>query len=119
MNGSQVSKLLQKYLGDVYDPERDWTSEFRIRSGSKALPSPAPTPAFILAEPNVREGMTTFLLEHGQFDATDWRGSIKRSPFVYHLEVAVGIGSKTSAFTLRTSQIERVSNYYRSLLTYC
>ncbi|PMD47662.1 hypothetical protein L207DRAFT_415975, partial [Hyaloscypha variabilis F] len=107
----QISKLLQKYLGDVYDPERDWTSVFRSRSGYKLFESSTAAASFILKDTNVRNAMTAFIMEYGQSYTPGWKESLQASPPIYHLDVAVSTGSKTSSFVIESSQIKRMQNF--------
>jgi len=107
---SQISKLLQTYLGHVYDPGRDWTSFFRSRSGYKPFESPAASAAFVLREPDVRHQMTAFIMKYGQSQTPNWKDNLQANPPAYHLELAVSTGSKASSFGFDSSQIERVSN---------
>jgi hypothetical protein len=105
-----MSKVLQCYLGQVYKPERDWTSCLRSKSGHKPFDGNSTThAAFTMRDPVILEPMTEFLLEYGRSQTPDWKEKIRENSPVYHLELAVSSGSKTSSFVFSSSRLERVS----------
>ncbi|KAF2129618.1 hypothetical protein P153DRAFT_431538 [Dothidotthia symphoricarpi CBS 119687] len=103
-----VSKAFQAYLGDAYHPVRDWTSEFRSRSGHKPLESSNACAAFTMSDSKVVEAMTSFLTKFGQSSDSKWREKLLASSPVYHVDVIVNTGSKASPFVITSSQVERM-----------
>jgi hypothetical protein len=106
-----MSKVLRTYVGPAYDPERDWTSKLRSRSGHKSFEDSAPCAAFTMRDPTIREQMTAFVIKYGQSQTPNWNENLRANPPVYHLDLAVSAGSKTSSFVITTSQVGRVSTY--------
>jgi hypothetical protein len=101
--------MLQTHLGHLYDPERDWTSEHRYRSGYKPFTNIRSHAAFTLGGPEVAKQMLSFVTSLGRSSAPDWKAFLQDHALVYHLDVVVNSGSKMSPFVLTTWQTERVS----------
>ena len=108
-NEQQMSKVLQAYLGQAYSPERQWTSRLRSRSGHKAFEDPTPCAAFTMRDMKTRSQMTSFIIKYGHSRIAKWQEKLRANPPIYHVEVAVSAGSKTSNFVMTSSQLERVS----------
>jgi hypothetical protein len=51
-------------------------------------------------------------MEYGQSYTPGWKESLQASPPIYHLDVAVSTGSKTSSFVIESSQIKRVGDQF-------
>lgn len=63
--------------------------------------------------------MTAFVIKYGHSQAPKWKENLRANPPVYHLDVAVSAGSKTSSFVITSSQVERVSiRSFLSLYTF-
>ncbi|PQE10655.1 heterokaryon incompatibility protein [Rutstroemia sp. NJR-2017a BBW] len=108
---NMISKLLYTYLGLAYDPERDWTSKLRRRAGYKLFEDSAPCAAFTMRDPKIRELMTAFVIKYGQSQTSNWKENLRANPPVYHLDLAVNAGSRTSSFVITTSQVERMQQF--------
>ncbi|KAI3318140.1 hypothetical protein HD806DRAFT_549483 [Xylariaceae sp. AK1471] len=107
-----MSKVLQTYLGQAYNLERDWTSCLRSRSGHKPFDGDLTTyAAFTMRDPLILGPMTRFVLEYGRSQTPDWKENLRANPPVYHLELAVSSGSKTSSFVFCSSQLERMRQF--------
>ena len=61
-----MSKVLRTYVGPAYDPERDWTSKLRSRSGHKMFEDSMPCTVFNMRDPKIREQMAAFIIKYGQ-----------------------------------------------------
>ncbi|KAF1839660.1 hypothetical protein BDW02DRAFT_486530, partial [Decorospora gaudefroyi] len=103
-----TSKILQTHLGHLYDPERDWTSELRSRSGHQPFQSFDSYAAFTLKGHELARQMTAFVTSFGRQTTPNWNAILPRVSPIYHLDVVVNRGSTSSSFVLNTSQIERV-----------
>ena len=111
-----MSKVLQAYLGQVYNPERDWTSSLRSKSGHQPFKNSTLCAAFTMRDPKILDQMTAFVVKYGHSQAPNWKENLGANTPVYHLDLAVSAGSKTSSFVITSSQVERVSN--RSYLSF-
>ena len=100
------------HLGGAYDPERDWTSLLRVRSGYNPHIESFwdPSADFTLRDSVTRENMVRFLLEHGRSNTPGWENHLRANSAVYHIDVAVTSGSKHSRFTISSNTLERVSH---------
>ena len=67
-----------------------------------------------MRDPKVLDQVTAFVIKYGRSQAPNWKENLRANPPVYHLDLAVSAGSKTSSFVITSSQVERVS--IRSLL---
>ncbi|KAF2823081.1 hypothetical protein CC86DRAFT_409849 [Ophiobolus disseminans] len=105
-----TSKILQTHLGHAYDPERDWTSKLRRRSGYKPFEDGDANAAFTLRCSDIVKQMGTFVTSFGKLGSSPYAASQKCSP-IYHLDVVVNGGNIASSFVLSTSQIERMRRY--------
>ena len=107
-----MSKVFQVYLGQAYNPERDWTSELRSRSGYKPFKGSTGCAAFTMRNPKILDQMTAFVIEYGQSQAPNWEKNLRANLPTYHVELAVSAGGKASPFVINSSQIEKVSIQY-------
>ena len=97
-------------LGETYDPDRDWTSRLRSRSGHKPFADPTPSAAFTLRDSETLEDLTDFVINFGRSQTPNWRDNLRAyPPSAYHFDLAVSSGGKASSFVTTTSQVERVS----------
>ena len=94
-------------------PDRDWTSGLRTRSGFRPFYSSVSCAAFTLSDPQTAEQMTAFLARFGRSQVHKWRDTLQLGSPIYHLDVVVNTGSKGQSFVIESSQIERVSLYFR------
>jgi hypothetical protein len=104
-----MSKVLQAYLREAYDPERDWTSPLRSRSGHKGFDGTTRAFAnFTMRDSQILGPMTEFLIEYGRSQTPNWKERIRANRPVYHVDLAVSSGRKTTSFTFCSSRLERV-----------
>jgi hypothetical protein len=108
-NTMQVSKLLQTYLGQAYDVERDWTSDLRTRFGHPAFTGSTSAAPFTLKDPESIARMTDFVTENGFSKTLGWQEQLRQSQPVYHLDLAIGAGGKGSTYVTSARQFERAS----------
>ncbi|KAH8819774.1 heterokaryon incompatibility protein-domain-containing protein [Xylogone sp. PMI_703] len=107
---NMFSKVLQNYL-ESYDPERDWTSYLRTRSGYKPLIDSTPCAAFTIRDPEVLQEMTSFAIKYGHSQTPKWKETLQIKASVYHIDLVVSEGSQTSSFVINSSQIERMRHF--------
>jgi hypothetical protein len=81
----------------------------RCRSGYESFTHLGSSAAFTLEGTAVAKQMTAFVTSFGQSLAPEWKVLLKKCSLVYHLDVVVNSGNKSSPFVLTTSQMERVS----------
>ena len=108
-NNVQISKLLQTYLGQAYDVERDWTSDLRSRFGHSAFTGSTSNAPFTLRDPVTIGRMTDFVIDNGFSKSPYWQEKLRQSLPVYHVDLAVSAGGKGSTFVTTTKQFERAS----------
>lgn len=115
----KISKILQTYLGQVYNPERHWTSSLFSRNGHKPFKDSFPCAAFTMRDRKTTDQIIAFLTKYGHSQTPNWKECLRVNPPVYHVDLAVSVGSKTSSFFITSSQVERVSIRFRlSLYTF-
>lgn len=59
--------------------------------------------------------MTQFLLENGRSQTPGWEEHLRTNSPVYHVDLAVSSGSKTSTFAVSSLALERVRTKIRFL----
>ncbi|KAF1996938.1 hypothetical protein P154DRAFT_607356 [Amniculicola lignicola CBS 123094] len=106
-----ISKALQARLGQAYNPETNWTSHLRSRSGHRPFHSLTICAAFTIQDPKILGEMTDFVTQYGQSQTPKWKETLEANPPVYHLDVIVSEGSKTSSFAITSSQVERMRHH--------
>lgn len=105
-----MSKVLQTYLGTSYDPERDWTSRLRSRSGHPPFIGDSQAWAnFTISNNSALTPMKDFILKFGHSQTPRWREKLQKSHLVYHLDLVTNSRTKNSGFDICAAQIERVS----------
>ncbi len=62
-----------------------------------------------MRDPKILDQMTAFVIEYGHSQALNWKQKLRVNPPIYHVDLAVSVGSKTSSFVITSSQVERVS----------
>jgi hypothetical protein len=81
----------------------------RCRSGYESFKDLGSYAAFTLEGTAVTKPMTAFVTSFGKSLAPEWKVLLNKCSLVYHLDVVVNSGDKSSPFILTTSQMERVS----------
>lgn len=64
------------------------------------------------------EKMTTFLVKFAQSKAPKWKQNLQANLAVYHVDVVVNAGGRSSSFVIDSSQVERVTALLRSSSVY-
>lgn len=62
-----------------------------------------------MRDPKILDEMTALVIKYGHSRTPNWKENLRANPPVYHLDVAVSAGSRTSSFVITSSQVERVS----------
>ena len=62
-----------------------------------------------MRDPDIQDQMTAFVIKYGHSQTPNWKDNLRVNPPVYHVDLAVSAGSKTSSFFITSSQVERVS----------
>lgn len=62
-----------------------------------------------MRDPKILDKMTAFVVEYGHSQTPNWKENLQVNPSVYHVDLAVSVGSRSSSFFITSSQVERVS----------
>jgi hypothetical protein len=100
--------MLSRYLGKLYRPERDWTSQFCERAGMATLYRSTSDAAFSFHDTHLVQSMTAFVTKFGKSQIKDWKEKLG-GDIIYHIDVFVRASGRTTKFTVGSAQIERVS----------
>ena len=99
----QVSKLLEKHMGNAYVPSIHWTSRLRGRAGLTPYEAINKTQSTFTID-DLSGSFTELLIRNGYKGATSWRRHV-----VYHIEVNTSEAGLDSSFCLDPCQVEKVS----------
>lgn len=72
-----------------------------------------------MRDPKILDQMTAFVIKYGHSQTPNWKENLRANTPVYHMDLAVSAGSKTSSFVITSSQVERVSMRSCSSLYMC
>ncbi|KAJ4290882.1 hypothetical protein N0V90_010078 [Kalmusia sp. IMI 367209] len=108
---NMIARLLQIHLGQIFDPERDWTSKFRERAGHSYFSAQYPKAPFILGDIETRARMTEFLIKYGVSTSSEWQKKLNEWRPKYHVDVVCSAGGEGGLFVMHAKWLERLFDF--------